>query len=125
MGGPRRALCRPVINLVGTVTDVPAIEAGHYTYRKNSTWCTAVICRQSAVVDVDVRGSAPGTRETDLLRPGNLVKRVHAVLLSRGSAYALNAASGVMRFLEERGLGFHAGEVVVPIVPGRYFTIWV
>ena len=77
-----------------------------------------VLCPQGTVGGVDVRGSAPGTRETDLLRPGTLVNEVHAVLLSGGSAYGLDAASGVMRYLEENGTGYEIGSVVVPIVPG-------
>jgi L-aminopeptidase/D-esterase-like protein len=77
-----------------------------------------VLCgEEGAVAGVDVRGAAPGTRETDLLDPGNLVERVHAVVLAGGSAFGLDAACGVMRFLEERGIGFDAGVARVPIVP--------
>ena len=104
-------------NAAGAITNVPGIEVGHYTDAEHATGCTVILCRQGAVGGVDVRGSAPGTRETDLLRPGNLVERVQALLLSGGSAYGLDAAAGVMRYLEERGIGFRMGEVVVPIVP--------
>ena len=104
-------------NAAAAITDVAGIEVGHHTDLEHATGCTVVLCRQGAIGGVDVRGSAPGTRETDLLRPGNLVERVHAVLLSGGSAYGLDAASGVMRYLEERDIGFRMGEVVVPIVP--------
>ena len=78
----------------GSITDVPGIKVGHYTDTEGVTGCTVVLCEGGAVGGVDVRGSAPGTRETDLLRPGNLVERVHGVLLSGGSAYGLDAASG-------------------------------
>jgi L-aminopeptidase/D-esterase-like protein len=100
-----------------TITDVPGIEVGHATNAEALTGCTVVMCREGAVGGVDVRGLAPGTRETDLLRPGKLVQQVHAVLLSGGSAYGLAAADGVMRYLEERRIGFKVGASVVPIVP--------
>jgi len=99
-----------------TITDVEGIEVGHYTDLEAVTGCTVVICRQGAVGGVDVRGSAPGTRETDLLRPMNLVQQVHAVVLTGGSAYGLDAASGVMRWLETEGIGFNVGVGVVPAV---------
>ena len=99
------------------ITDVPGILVGHSTNLEAATGCTVVLCPQGAVGGVDVRGSAPGTRETDLLRPGNLVQQVHAILLSGGSAYGLDAASGVMRYLEERDIGYRIGAGVVPIVP--------
>jgi L-aminopeptidase/D-esterase-like protein len=98
------------------ITDVEGIEVGHWTNLEAATGCTVVLCRQGAVGGVDVRGSAPGTRETDLLRPVNLVQQAHAVVLTGGSAYGLDAASGVMRWLEERGIGFNVGVGVVPIV---------
>ncbi|MSQ40169.1 MAG: peptidase S58 family protein [Dehalococcoidia bacterium] len=100
-----------------SITDVPGVRVGHWTNLEAATGCTVVLCPQGAVGGVDVRGSAPGTRETDLLRPGNLVQQAHAVLLSGGSAFGLDAASGVMRYLEERGFGFKVGSAVVPIVP--------
>jgi L-aminopeptidase/D-esterase-like protein len=99
------------------ITDIEGIRVGHHTDREGITGCTVVLCEGGAVGGVDVRGSAPGTRETDLMRPVNLVQEVHAVLLTGGSAYGLDAASGVMRWLEERGVGFDVGVGVVPIVP--------
>jgi L-aminopeptidase/D-esterase-like protein len=101
----------------GAITGVSGIEVGHYTDHQAATGCTVVMCRRGAVAAADVRGGAPGTRETALLRPGNLVERAHAVLLAGGSAYGLEAAGGVMRYLEERGIGFKMGSVTVPIVP--------
>jgi L-aminopeptidase/D-esterase-like protein len=98
------------------ITDVEGIEVGHWTDAEAATGCTVVLCRGGAVGGVDVRGSAPGTRETDLLRPMNLVQGAHAVVLTGGSAYGLDAASGVMRWLEEGGIGFNVGVGVVPIV---------
>ena len=89
---------------------------GHWTDAEAATGCTVVLCPQGAVASADVRGGAPGTRETDLLRPGSLVERVHAVLLTGGSAFGLDAATGVMRWLEERGKGFPVPTGVVPIV---------
>ncbi|MBC7251452.1 MAG: P1 family peptidase [Anaerolineae bacterium] len=99
------------------ITDVQGIKVGHYTDREAATGCTVVLCEGGAVGGVDVRGSAPGTRETDLLHPLRLVQEVHAVLLTGGSAYGLDAATGVMRYLEERNIGFDVGVGVVPIVP--------
>ena len=88
-----------------------------WTNRDAATGCTVVLCEAGAVAGVDVRGSAPGTRETDLLRPMSLVTKVHAVVLSGGSAFGLDAAGGVMHYLEERGVGYEAGAGRVPIVP--------
>ncbi len=87
------------------------------TDREHGSGCTVVLCRGGTVGGVDVRGSAPGTRETDLLRPTNHVSVVHAVVLSGGSAFGLDSASGVVRFLAERDIGYRAGPVTVPIVP--------
>lgn len=106
----------------GAITDVPGIRVGHATNREAQTGCTVILCASEAapggaVCGVDVRGAAPGTRETDLLEPGNLVERVHAVLLAGGSAFGLDAAAGVMKFLEERGIGFDTRVARVPIVP--------
>jgi L-aminopeptidase/D-esterase-like protein len=101
----------------GAITDVPGIRVGHYTDLEAATGCTVVLCEDGAVAGVDVRGSAPGTRETDLLRPMNLVERVHAVLLSGGSAFGLDAAGGVVRYLEEKGVGFETPAAKVPGVP--------
>ena len=99
------------------ITDVPGIRVGHYTDSRNATGCTVVICEEGAVGGVDVRGSAPGTRETDLLSPTAMVDRVHAVLLSGGSAFGLAAATGVMEYLEERGVGIEFAGTRIPIVP--------
>jgi L-aminopeptidase/D-esterase-like protein len=102
----------------GSICDVPGIAVGHATDSRGVTGCTVILCEIGAVGGVDVRGAAPGTRETDLLRPECTVEHVNAVLLSGGSAFGLDAATGVMRFLEERGLGFAVRTGVVPIVPG-------
>lgn len=99
---------------------IPGVRIGHHTMSERPTGCTVVLFDGGAVGGVDVRGSAPGTRETDLLNPGNLVDRVNAIVLSGGSAFGLEVASGVMRFLEERGEGFVVREeprTIVPIVP--------
>jgi len=101
----------------GSITDVPGIKLGHHTLTKRPTGCTVLLCEEGASAGVDVRGSAPGTRETDLLDPINYVQQVQAILLSGGSAYGLAAATGVMRYLEENNLGFKIGKGVVPIVP--------
>jgi len=101
-----------------TITAINGIRVGHATNRAARTGCTVVLCESGAVAGVDVRGSAPGTRETDAIRPGRLVQKAHAVLLTGGSAFGLDAAGGVMQYLEERGVGFRAGPVHVPIVPG-------
>jgi L-aminopeptidase/D-esterase-like protein len=101
----------------GCITDITGVTAGHYTDKENMTGCTVVIMEGGAVCGVDVRGSAPGTRETDLLRPMNTVQKANALLLTGGSAFGLAAADGVMQWLEERGQGFDAGIVKVPIVP--------
>ena len=99
------------------ITDIPGIRVGHDTNLEAGTGCTVVLCDIPAVGGVDVRGGAPATRETDLLRPMNLVEEVNAVLLTGGSAYGLDAASGVMRYLEEQGIGYATGVARVPIVP--------
>jgi L-aminopeptidase/D-esterase-like protein len=99
------------------ITDVSGIKVGHYTDRKAVTGCTVILCEQGAVAGVDVSGSSPGTRETDLLRTGNLVGKVQAIVLSGGSAFGLDAAAGVMRYLEERGFGHGTSAGKVPIVP--------
>lgn len=101
----------------GSITDVVGITVGHETYSKRPTGCSVVIAREGAVTGIDVRGAAPGTRETDLLSPENMVQEVHAILLSGGSAWGLDAASGVMRWLEEENIGLKVGSVMVPIVP--------
>ena len=100
-----------------SITSVPGIGVGHYTDLRNATGCTVVLCEDGAVGGVDVRGSAPGTRETDLLSPTAMVDRVHAVLLSGGSAFGLAAATGVVEYLEEKGVGIEFGSATIPIVP--------
>jgi L-aminopeptidase/D-esterase-like protein len=100
-----------------TLTAVPGVRVGHATDAEGLTGCTVVLCEKGAVAGVDQRGGAPGTRETDLLRPMHLVQEVHAVLLTGGSAFGLAAADGVVRYLEEQGAGFDAGAARVPIVP--------
>ncbi len=100
------------------ITKVPGIRVGHWTDPIGLTGCTVVLCPEGTIGSGDVRGGAPGTRETDLLRPGMLVQEVNAVLLGGGSAFGLAAAEGVMRWLEERGLGFETRAGRVPIVPG-------
>jgi len=99
------------------ITSVPGIRVGHWTDLVGMTGCTVVVPPPGTTASGVVRGGAPGTRETDLLRPGMLVEEVHAVLLTGGSAFGLAAADGVMEFLEERGVGFEAGPARVPIVP--------
>ncbi len=103
--------------LTGTITDVTGIEVGHFTDTRRPTGCSVIIARAGAVAGVDVRGAAPGTRETDLLHPSNLVDRVHAIVLAGGSAWGLDAASGVMQWLEENNIGLKVGFGLVPIVP--------
>jgi L-aminopeptidase/D-esterase-like protein len=101
-----------------TLTDVPGIRVGHATHLEAVTGCTVVLCPDGTVGGVDQRGGAPGTRETDLLRPMHQVEVVNGVTLAGGSAYGLAAADGVMRYLEEQGIGYKArsGDIV-PIVP--------
>ncbi|MBC7603587.1 MAG: P1 family peptidase, partial [Ramlibacter sp.] len=101
----------------GAITDVAGIEVGHFTDTRRPTGCSVVIVRESAVAGVDVRGAAPGTRETDLLAPTNLVERVHGILLAGGSAWGLDAATGVMRWLEEQDVGMQVGAAKLPLVP--------
>jgi L-aminopeptidase/D-esterase-like protein len=120
----------------GALTDVAGLAVGHHTHTDRATGCTVVLCPAGATCGVDVRGAAPGTRETDLLRPDNLVEQVHGLLLAGGSAFGLDAAAGVMRWLEERGHGFAVGPVLqagpmagqpvrVPIVPSAVlFDLW-
>ena len=105
------------MKLQNSITDVPGIRVGHAQNMEGLTGCTVVLCEEGAVGGVDQRGGAPGTRETDLLHPAHLVEHVNAVLLAGGSAFGLDAASGVMRYLEERDMGFETGIARVPIVP--------
>lgn len=100
------------------ILDIEGIRIGHAQDLAAATGCSVVLCEQGASVGVDVRGGAPGTRETDLLNPVNLVEKVHAVLLTGGSAFGLDAAAGVMQYLEEKGIGFDVQVARVPIVCG-------
>jgi L-aminopeptidase/D-esterase-like protein len=100
-----------------TIIDVPGLKVGHAQDEEALTGCTVVLCEEGAVGGVDQRGGAPGTRETDALHPMHLVTQVHAVVLSGGSAFGLDSASGVVRYLEERNIGFDVGVTRVPIVP--------
>lgn len=101
---------------LGYLTDVQGLEVGHSQSKEGITGCTVVICKEGATGGVDVRGGAPGTRETDLFKAENMIQKVHAIVLSGGSAFGLDAASGVMKFLEEEGIGFNVGVATVPIV---------
>lgn len=105
------------MKLKNAVTDVRGIEVGHAQDDQALTGCTVILCRKGAVAGVDARGGAPGTRETDLLNPINLVEKVHAIVLAGGSAFGLDAATGVMRYLEENKIGFNTAAAKVPIVP--------
>ena len=110
----------------GSLTDVRGLRVGHFTDSRRPTGCTVVLATDGAVAGVDVRGAAPGTRETELLSPLNAVDRVHALLLAGGSAFGLDAAGGVMRWLDERGIGIPVGPARVPIVPAAIlFDLWV
>jgi L-aminopeptidase/D-esterase-like protein len=102
-----------------SILDVGGLRVGHWTNRSAATGCTVILApKEGAVAAGDIRGGAPGTRETDLLGPGRTVQAIHAVLLSGGSAFGLDAATGVMRYLEERGIGFRTRTAIVPIVVG-------
>src|SRR5688572_10561068 len=101
----------------GFITDVDGIKVGHFTDSRRPTGCTVILYERGAIAAVDVRGSAPGTRETDLLRPTGTVDKVHAIVLSGGSAFGLDTATGVMRYLEERDFGFQTAAGKIPIVP--------
>src|SRR5512145_1294375 len=105
------------MKLQNAITDVYGIEVGHAQNEEALTGCTVILCRKGAVAGVDVRGGAPGTRETDLLNPINLVEKVHAIVLAGGSAFGLDAATGVVRYLEEQKIGLDTGAAKVPIVP--------
>jgi L-aminopeptidase/D-esterase-like protein len=101
----------------GFITDVRGIKVGHFTDARRPTGCTVVMYQAGAVTGVDVRGAAPGTRETDLLEPTNTVDKAHAILLAGGSAFGLDAAGGVVRYLEEHNAGIQTRFAKVPIVP--------
>jgi L-aminopeptidase/D-esterase-like protein len=99
------------------LTDIAGIRVGHASDYEALTGCTVILCEAGAVGGMDIRGAATGTEEIDVLRPEHVTDRVHAVVLAGGSAFGLEAASGVRRFLEHRGVGFQTGAAVVPIVP--------
>ncbi len=99
-------------------TDIKGIKVGHEQNMEAATGCTVILCEDGATAGVDVRGGAPGTRETDLLNPVNMVDKIHGVLLTGGSAFGLDAAGGIMKYLEENGIGFDVGVTKVPIVCG-------
>lgn len=121
-GEPSTAPSTPGPALAG----LAGLKVGHHTLAGRPSGCSVVLCPEGAVAGVDVRGGAPGTRETDLLRPGTVVERVHAVLLTGGSAFGLDAAGGVMRWLDERGHGLPVGPARVPLVPAAVlFDLWV
>ena len=100
------------------ITDIPGIRVGHWTNRRAATGCTVVLPPEGTVAGVDVRGGAPGTRETELLRPGMIAEGANAILLTGGSAFGLDAATGVMRYLEEQGIGLRFGKSTIPLVAG-------
>ncbi|WP_140918468.1 P1 family peptidase [Limnobaculum xujianqingii] len=106
-----------MFNANGSIIDVPGIKVGHQHNITSMTGCSVVMTEHPSVCGVDVRGSAPGTRETDLLSAINAVDKIHALLLTGGSAYGLDAATGVMKYLEQQQIGFDVGVGVVPIVP--------
>jgi len=103
--------------MMGAITDVTGISVGHASNVDAMTGCTVVLCENGAVGGVEIRGSATGTRQLDSLYPAHVVQQVHAVLLTGGSSFGLDAVGGVMRYLEEKGKGFDVGVTRVPIVP--------
>jgi L-aminopeptidase/D-esterase-like protein len=112
--------------MTDSICDVAGVSVGHFTDARRPTGCSVVLVPEGAACGVDVRGAAPGTRETQQLSPLNAVEQVHAVLLAGGSAFGLDAAGGVMRWLEERGIGIEVGPARVPIVPAAIlFDLWV
>jgi L-aminopeptidase/D-esterase-like protein len=105
------------LKINNAITDIPGIQVGHAQDQDAMTGCTVILCPDGAMGGVDQRGGAPGTREIDALRPLHLVDQVHAVVLSGGSAFGLDSASGAVQYLEERGVGFDVRVARVPIVP--------
>lgn len=103
--------------MFNAITDVPGIRVGHASDLNGLTGCTVILCEEGAVAGIDVRGSASGTRQVDALYPGHIVDRIHAIVLSGGSSFGLDAASGVSKYLEEKGVGFDVGITRIPIVP--------
>ena len=110
----------------GAITDIAGLKVGHFTDARRPTGCTVLLCEAGVMAGVDVRGAAPGTRETDLLHPLATIETVHALLLTGGSAFGLAAADGVMRWLDEHGHGIQVGPARIPIVPAAVlFDLWV
>ncbi|NLC04743.1 MAG: P1 family peptidase, partial [Tissierellia bacterium] len=101
---------------LGYITDVKGLKVGHSQSQEGITGCTVVLCTEGATGGVDVRGGAPGTRETDLFKAENMIDKIHALVLAGGSAFGLDAATGVMKYLEEQEVGFNVGVATVPIV---------
>jgi L-aminopeptidase/D-esterase-like protein len=114
--GSSPAIAQTLAN--ATLTAVPGVKVGHFTLKERPTGCTVILTEGGATAGVDVRGSAPATRETDLLNPVDIVQQIHAIVLSGGSAFGLDSATGVMKYLEEKGIGFPFGSAHVPTVPG-------
>ena len=100
-----------------SICDVPGIKVGHFCFQAAQTGCTVILPDKEVIAGVDVRGSAPGTREIELLKPVRLVEKIHAILLTGGSAFGLDAAGGVQQYLEEENIGFDVGVAYIPIVP--------
>lgn len=105
------------MDINNSITDISGITVGQVENTQALTGCSVVICKDGAVGGVNQRGGAPGTRETDLLRPMHMIEKVHAIMLAGGSAFGLDAASGAMQYLEENKIGFNSGPAIVPIVP--------
>ncbi len=103
--------------MLNSITDVKGLKVGHASDYTGYTGCTVILCEEGAVCGIDVRGSASGTRQVDALNMNHIVEQVHAILLSGGSSFGLDAAAGVVRYLEERGIGFDVGIARIPIVP--------
>lgn len=100
------------------ISQIDGIKIGHAENLDGGTGCTVILCEKGAVAGVDVRGGGPASRETELLKPINTIEQIHAVMLSGGSAYGLDAGGGAMEYLEEKGIGFDVGVGIVPIVCG-------
>src|SRR6266852_7002208 len=116
-GNPKPPRSRCYHTTTKGLTDIPGIRVGHASDYDALTGCSVILCESGAVGGVDMRGAATGTAEIDVLRPAHIADRVHAIVLAGGSAFGLEAASGVRRYLEHHGVGFPTGAAVVPIVP--------
>jgi len=103
--------------MLNSITDVKGLKVGHASNFKGYTGCTVILCEDGATCGIDIRGSASGTRQVDALGINHIVEHIHAILLSGGSSFGLDAATGVSRFLEEKGIGFDVGPTKIPIVP--------